>query len=359
MSIVDRPREIPVIDVGPHAAADLCRADLGRARALIADALASHPLFPVAVRIGDGISRVGFERRANPYLAEIREIAGLLNVPGAYFLNLVYEWACSTSAAPDPAGEGARLIRVLDWGISGLGRHVVIARHATPAGPFLDATWPGNVGVLTAMAPGRFSAAINQAPRIPITGALVVDEVISRFRMLRRPGTIPASHLLRQVFETAPDFATAVARLSDPAIDLAVPAIFTLAGGAPDDSCVIEAIGRQRHIHRPPTVAAAIGVANDWLSPDLTGEPRVHAAAWSKHLTPRENNRLRRATVCALQAGPFHGATDLTQPVLNSHTVIVASANASRGELTVEALDPPTKGGLPVVVASRRIVATG
>jgi hypothetical protein len=359
MIMAEGLREIPVIDVGACAAADLCRADLGRARALIADALASHPLFPVAVRLGDRISRSWLERRGNPYLDEIHEVAGLLGVPGAYFLNLIYEWACSTSAAPDPSGKGARMIRVLDWGLSGLGRHVVIANHATPFGSFLSATWPGNVGVLTAMAPRRFSAAINQAPRIPVSGVLVVDEIIIHLRMLRRPGTVPAAHLLRRVLETAPDFAAAVAGLTDPAIGLAAPAIFTLAGMEPDESCIIEAIGRDRRLHRPPTPSGAVGVANDWLSPELAGRPRVHAAAWSKDISPAENNRLRRAMVCALQAGPFHGAADLAEPVLNDHTVLVASANARRGEMIVEALDPPAPGALPVVVAKRRIVAAG
>jgi hypothetical protein len=347
-------REIRLIEVGPRAAADLCRADPDRARALIADALSSHLLFPLAVRLGDGISRSWLRRRDDPYYDEISEVAALLGVPGIYFLNLIYEWACSTSAAPDPSGVGVRLIRVLDWGLSGLGRHVVIARHAAPPGPFFSATWPGYAGVLTAMAPGRFSAAINQAPRIPISGALALDEVIAHLRMLCRGGTLPAAHLLRRICETAPDFAAAVALLSDPAVDLAVPAIFTMAGVSADEACVIEAIGRERRLRRPDT-AGVVGVANDWLSRDLAGKPRIHAAAWSKAMTPAANNHLRRSAICALQSGPFRGASDLAEPVLNDHTVIVAAMNARRGEMMVEALDPPSPGSLPVVVATRRI----
>jgi hypothetical protein len=33
-----------------------------------------------------------------------------------------------------------------------------------PAGEYHNITWPGYVGILTASAPGRFAAAINQAP---------------------------------------------------------------------------------------------------------------------------------------------------------------------------------------------------
>jgi hypothetical protein len=351
------PREIPLIAVGARAAADLCRADPARAQALITDALSSHVLFPLAARLGDRISRSWFARRGNPYLDEIRDVADLLGVPGIFFLNLIYEWACSTSAAPDPSGVGARLIRVLDWGLSGIGRHVVIAHHATPVGPFFSATWPGYAGALTAMAPGRFSAAINQAPRIPIGGSVIIDEAIAHLRMLCRGGTLPAAHLLRQICETAPDFATAVGLLTDKAVDLAVPAIFTVAGIAADEARVIEGIGRERRIHRPDKASGVVGVANDWLSPDLPGQPRVHAASWSKDISPTENNRLRRTAICALQAGAFHGAADLAEPVLNDHTVIVASMNARRGEMSVEALDPPAAGGLPVVVATRRIAA--
>jgi hypothetical protein len=353
----ETPGEIPLIAVGARAAAHLCRADLDRAHALIADALSSHPLFPLAARLGDRISRSWFARRNNPYLDEIRDVADLLGVPGVYFLNLIYEWACSTSAAPDPSGVGARLIRVLDWGLTGIGRHVVIAHHATPVGPCFSATWPGYAGTLTAMAPGRFSAAVNQAPRIPISGSVIIDEIIAHLRMLRRGGTLPAAHLLRRVCETAPDFAAAVGLLTDKTVDLAVPAIFTVAGIAADEACVIEGIGRERRVHRPDKASGVVGVANDWLSPDLPGKPRIHAASWSKGMSPMANNRLRRAAICALQAGPFHGAAGLAEPVLNDHTVIVAAMNARRGEMSVEALDPPAAGGLPVVVATRRIVA--
>jgi hypothetical protein len=352
-------REIPLIEVGARAAADLCRADVARVEALIAGALASHPLFPLAVRLGDRVSRSWLERSGNPYLGEIRDVADQLRAKGAYFLNIIYEWACSTSAARDPSGGGARMIRVLDWGLSGLGRHVVIADHASPVGRFLSATWPGYAGVLTAMAPGRFSAAINQAPRIPIGGLVIIDEVVAHLRMLCRSGTLPAAHLLRQVFETAPDFAAAVARLTDRAVDLAAPAIFTVAGVEADEACVVEAIGRERRLHRSDAATGIVGVANDWLSRDLSGKPRIHAAAWSKDMSPADNNRLRRGSVCALQAGPFRGTVDLAEPVLNEHTVIVAAMNARRGEMIVEALDPLAPGNLPVVVAQRRIAAAG
>src|SRR5487761_1141752 len=192
--------EIPIVEVGRYASADLCRQDPERARRLLGAALSwrSHVLLPLTTRLLDRISLAWLLRQGDSYLDEIRHVASFLDAPGAYFLNTVYEWACSTSVAADPSGEGARMIRVLDWGMPGLGRHVVVARHETAHGPFYNATWPGYAGVLTAMAPGRFCAAINQAPRVPALGHRALDEVVTRLRVLLTQGTLPAAHLLRR-----------------------------------------------------------------------------------------------------------------------------------------------------------------
>ena len=347
--------EIPLTAVGRGGAADLFDAHADRAAALIDTALHSHPFLPIAAPIADRLSRRWLERQKNPYLGEIRHVAHRLGRPGVYFLNIVYEWACSTSAAPDPRGNGVRLIRVLDWGLTGIGRHVVIARQDSTFGPFYNATWPGFAGVLTAMAPGRFAAAINQAPRLPIFGPRWLDEVVGRLRMLRQEGAIPAAHLLRRVFEEARDYEAALAMLVDERQLLAMPALFTMSGIAGDQSCVVEAIGRERRVHHAQAADGfTIGVANDWLSGDLAGVPRAHAVEWSARVSPRDNNRIRRSAVCALQKGCFDGAVDLAAPVLNGHTVMVAAANAATGEMLVEALDPvPGAGPLPRVVARR------
>jgi len=46
------------------------------------------------------------------------------------------------------------------WPFSGLGRYVAVAHMRGEGGDFYTATWPGYVGALTAMAPGRFAACI-------------------------------------------------------------------------------------------------------------------------------------------------------------------------------------------------------
>src|SRR5216683_3064197 len=242
--------EIPVFEVGLLPSADLCCRNLVQVRHLD-EALSrrSHPLLPLAARFLDRISHSWLVRQASPYLEEIRQVASEVGRPGAYFLNTIYEWTCSTSAAPDPRGAGARLIRVLDWGLTGIGRHVVIARQESACGPFYNATWPGFAGVLTGMAPGRFAAAINQAPRLPIFGPRWLDEVAGRLRMLRHKGAIPAAHLLRRVFEEAQDYDAAQTMLADGRQLLAMPALFILSGIAGEQACIIEAIGRERRVH--------------------------------------------------------------------------------------------------------------
>ncbi|HKT19437.1 MAG TPA: hypothetical protein VJR47_15420 [Stellaceae bacterium] len=352
--------EIPLVQVDAHASAAMCRHDLDRMEALVRSALSrrSHFLLPLVAEIVDKISRAWLARQIDSYLEEICHVATLLGRPGAFFLNAVYEWSCSTSVGPDLAAPGARMIRVLDWGLAGMGKHAIIARHETPHGAFYNATWPGYAGIVNAMAPGRFCAAINQAPRMPILGFGPLDDMIARLRIFAANDTTLASHLLRRVFETAPDYAAAVAMLADPSVSLAAPALFTLSGVEADEGCVIEAFGKERRVHRTGHAQGGVlGIANQWLSPDLKGKARNESITVAPALKPEANNALRRAIVTELQRHPFRGSADLMEPVLNSHTVMVMTGNAATGELTVEALDPLPGAILPTLVARRRIAA--
>jgi hypothetical protein len=350
--------EIPLLDVDAQASAAMCRDDLARMEALVRAALSrrSHFLLPYVTGWVDKISCAWLARQVSPYLEEIRHVAGLLGRPGAFFLNAVYEWSCSTSLGPDPSGKGARMIRVLDWGLAGMGKHAVVARHATPHGPFYNATWPGYAGVVNAMAPGRFSAAINQAPRVPITGFAPLDDMITRLRLFAASDTILASHLLRRVFETAPDYDAAVSMLADTEVRLAAPALFSLSGIAPEEGCVIEAFGTMRRVHRASEAPSAIiGIANQWLSPDLKGRARNESVTEAPALAPEANNALRRRIVCRFQEGAFRGSADLVEPVLNSMTVMVMIANAASGTMSIETLDAPPGAILPQLVARRAL----
>ena len=347
--------DIPFIDAGDAGSVALVDALPDVTAGLVRTALGVHPMLPALAPIADAVSRRWLERNHNPYRGEIAAVAARLRRPGAYLLNCVYEWACSTSAGPDPAGEGSRMIRVLDWGMRGIGRYAVAGRHAAPAGAYLAATWPGYAGILTGMAPGRFSAAINQAPRQVLTRVQVANEVGLRLRMLRRGG-LPAAHLLRRVFEQARDYEAALSMLMDRAVAVAMPALVTVSGVRPEEAAVVELMGRERALHRARHQDGWIaGAANDWLSP-WPGAPRLHAHVRRPGETPASNNAERRRLICAVHPEAFAGASALPAPVLNAHTVLVVVANARLGTLVIEALDVAADR-VPRIVAGPRTIA--
>jgi hypothetical protein len=265
---MDRPT-LPAIPLVDARSDPLVLADPAAVRAL-RDAVfgpfkaAILPALPMA----DRIARRWLRRSASPYLAELDAAAKRTGVAGLYAINISYEYGCTTLARE---GEGGPMLRrTLDWPFLGLGRAVVVARRAGPAGEFYDATWPGAVGTLTAMAPGRFAAAINQAPLFRRTRTNMlrpVDYLRNLSRTLLRERGMPPLHLLRHTFETAPDFEAALAMLAE--IELARPVLFTLVGCARDEIAVIERRERDATVHRGEG-----SVANDWRDADEAWEAR-------------------------------------------------------------------------------------
>ena len=211
---------IPVIDIGSDGLGELARLELPRALALVA--ATQRQVSGGALALLDRPSRRWLARTANPFRDEIDRIAGIVGRPGVHALNLSFEWACSSATAPDPAGTGQRLWRTLDWPLHGVGQHVVVAKHRSAAGPWLNVTWPGFAGAFTVLAPGRFAAAINLPPLRRRTGILPLDWLLMR-RDVGRSRALPPSHLLRQVAE-ALDYAAARDLLTRSGI--CTPAIF-------------------------------------------------------------------------------------------------------------------------------------
>ena len=231
---------IPYVDIRKGGPLDLLRGHLAGAHALVVAAAGtfgalSRAASLVALPLGDRASLKWLERSRNPYLGEIRAMADMLGRSGVYFLNVCFEWGCTSGVWDTP--DGPLLRRVLDWPFPALGEYAVIAHQSGPAGEFLNATWPGVSGVYQASAPGRFAAALNQAPMREHGLGFAGDWLTARFAAAENDG-LPPAHLLRQVFETAPDYTTARRMLCD--TPLAVPAIFILAGVLGDEGCVIE-----------------------------------------------------------------------------------------------------------------------
>lgn len=321
---------IPVLEVGSAFPLETLEHEEARARALIEGATRRVPA--TALKALDAISRRWLAKQDSVHLDEIDAIARRLGRPGAYFLSVNYEWGCTCRVAPAPDYRSARLVRVLDWVTPGLGRHVIAARVNGGAGPFVTMTWPGYTGVLQAMAPGRFSAALNQAPmRMPL-GRYYLDWAVNRARVWRMPHLTPA-HLLREVFETAPDFASAKAMLSERAIS--TPAIFSLAGLKPHETVIIERSERDARVH-----AGANATANHWQTPGWRGH--------SRGLDSAGRARLMHAVPTDLDAS----LSWLQSPVLNAMTRLVMIADASEGRLLAQGFEGSRPATEPLELAA-------
>jgi hypothetical protein len=315
---------IPVHSVGAAFPLETLELEEPRAHALIDDATGN--LTPVALKALDAVSRRWLAKQDSAYLPEIDAIARRLARPGAYFLSVNYEWGCTCKVAPSPDHKSARLVRVLDWLMPGLGREVIAASVAGPAGPFVTLTWPGYTGLLQGMAPGRFSAALNQAPMRDRLGFFHLDWVLNRRRVWIMTHVTPA-HLLREVFETAPSFEAAKRMLIERPI--ATPAIFSLAGVRPSETAIIERAESEARVHDGGNVAA-----NHWQAPGWRGHQRGSDSS---------GRACRMHAVSTTFDREFRW---LERPLLNCNTRLVMIADAAQGRLIargIEAYRPATE----------------
>jgi hypothetical protein len=311
----DQPlADIPVMDCGTDFPLATLDAHLDRAHALLDLATARVP--SAALRQLDRVSRAWLVKWNNAHLPEIEAVARRLDRPGAYFFSVNYEWGCTCRVAPSPDATSARLIRVLDWKTPGLGRNLIAARVAAPAGRYLTLTWPGYTGVLTAVAPGRFAVALNQAPMRKAVGFFYLDWAANRRRVWNMPYPTPA-HRLRSVCEEAATFEEAVRRLSlEP---ISTPAIYSIAGLAAGETAVIERNETEARVHAGVQVAA-----NHWQATGWTGHPRGGDSAGRAVMMHRIDTDLD---------------TDfgwLTDPVLNPRTRLAMVADAKAGRLVAQ-----------------------
>jgi hypothetical protein len=308
---------IPLADALGQGSLAILEAEPGRARDIMAAGRRHYGV--LALRLGDRVSRRWLEKTANPYRHEIDALAAHMGEPGCVLLNLSYEWTCTSGVGPAPGNGGtggSRLLRTLDWPLGGLGRTLVVAKRTAAAGAYYDVTWPGFVGVATAMAPGRFSAAINQPPMRRLTPSCALDWVLNRWRAWRSHA-LPPSHLLRRVFDECRTYAEAKAMLSSEPI--CIPAFFTLSGMAPGEGCVIERQEVCAAAHEAPA-----SMANHWLSFDDRG--------WARGL----DSARRLEAMEGLRDGVGDDFSWLVPPILNETTRVAVVANAAAGRLLVQ-----------------------
>jgi hypothetical protein len=320
IAFVDLRGKTPVdlLRMFPDKADDMIR--LARRTWGLPSQLASAALLPLA----DRTSRRWLARTQNPYAHEIDTMAEVLGCPGVVTLNLSLEWGCTSGIWK--TGESHSMLRVLDWPFPGIGRHVVIARRDGKAGEFLDVTWPGFSGVITAMAPGRFAACINQGPMRRQGLGFMGDWLVNRRLSLRVDG-LPPAHLLRQVCEQAASYAEAKEMLVK--TPLAVPATFVLGGVRAGEACVIERLENAAELF------------------DISADYHVHAANHfesgfkdiDRGWWPREIDSYGRYRLAATIGGhelAQEGFGWLRAPIINANTRLCVIADPLTRRLSVQ-----------------------
>lgn len=307
--------EIPLIDLGSRPVEELVDAASERLDDILQLSLSHYGR--LALHHGDRATKRWLRRHSNPYRYEITAVADKISHPGAYLLNLSYEWSCTSGVAADPEKKDtSRLLRTLDWPLAGLGRNVVVAKVEGAAGIYFNVTWPGFVGTLTAMAPGRFCVAINQPPMRRHTHSHRVDWMVNRIGMWHKGG-LPPVHLLRRVFDQCRTYEEAKRELSE--THLCQPAFFSLSGLKAQEGCVIERTENRSAI-RPAPVAAA----NHWVALDQSGMARGIDSV----------GRLKQMESGQQRAGDDFGW--VKPPILNETTRLAVSASAASGALSVQ-----------------------
>ena len=355
-------RSIQIVDVRDGGPAQHALAAADRVRALSRECASWTP-FSLALLLMPGLDRFArrwFRRSCSPYVGELEAITTALGFSGIWFLNGAYQWGCTSLAREE--GGVPWLARTLDWPFPGMGRGIDVAHLRGPAGEFYSVTWPGYVGVLTGMAPGRFAAAINQAPlrrRSHWRALRYPDIAVNALNTWRHVQHIPPDHLLRLVFETCGSFAEARAQLET--VPVARPVIYVLAGRCPGEHCVIERTEDGYQTRFEHAVAA-----NDWRVGDARYEARLgaHLVFTASYDEAAANSR-RRCEALATWPGTF--ARDsfawLMPPVVNRYTRTAVEMCPAAGVLRVIGYETPSGATLaepatrPLELTAQRLAA--
>ncbi len=317
---------LPAIPLENASSLELVRAHPHRAKAMAeaaadtfgpASRLAAKVLAPAL----DRASRAWLARQHNPYLAEIDAMAAILGIAGVHALNACFEWGCTGGVWPSP--QGPKLRRVLDWPFPRLGESTIVAWQEPYR--YFNIGWPGFAGVINGLAPGRFACAINQAPMRRHNRGFVGDWLANRI-LVRDCTGLPPAHLLRRVFETAPDYTAAKQMLCE--TEIAVPAIFLLAGVQDNEGCVIERTETTCAVHEMGDGAAC--AAN-------------HFEAIPGHWRPRPIDSAGRAACVRGLSAASDDFDWFIAPIANVNTRLAFETTARDGALALMG----TRGATP------------
>ena len=228
---------------------------------------------------GAGLWAGDLQAYAREHLSpEVRgELEGVADIAGRDFdeillFNLYYDavkavLGCSAFAVNAPGGP--LHARNLDWYSEGnmLQRHSLLCRFTGGRNAFMTIGWPGFLGALSGVAPGKF--------------AITLNAVLSR----EPPqAAAPVSFLIRDVLESAESFEAAVARLAGEPIYS--DCLLLVSGTRAGELAVIERTPTRAAVRRP----GANGEDETWLA--VTNDYRALATE------SREVSKELSATAC-------------------------------------------------------------
>lgn len=219
------------------------------------------------------------------YRTEMRGVAAAIDrsyltvlLANAYYdaikLAMGSGFACTAFAVDTPAGPVHA--RNLDWWSGGEDRILstgsrIIEFVNGAAGTFSVVGWPGYLGALSAIAPGRFSITMN---------AVSSDDA---FQM-----ATPVSFVIREILETASTYDEALRRLTS--TSLMCDCLILIAGAKAGEMAVVE---------RTPTQSAVRHAKNGFIA--VTNDYRALGKSAREGLIPASCDRFDR--VCRLMAG--------------------------------------------------------
>lgn len=307
---------IPVTELGRAPWADLVDRFPDRLRPILDAAAASYGRR--ALVVGDMVTRAWSSHLPHEVHADIAAVAEAVGEPGAWLLNFSYEWGCTSAGVPNADGT-PRLLRAMDWQLPSLGRTLIAVGREGAAGRWVNLGWPGFAGAVQGLAPGRFAAAINQAPGPRTPFGRVGDWVASKLAVLGSRG-LPPVLALRTAFDTCRTFADACRHLIETPV--CAPALYSVVGTKPGEGVLIERTPTRAVVHHGlPTVA------NHWLTEGMPGRSwsvlTVERLAWI-----RDHLKARRPG-----AAPFSW---LAFPVLNDTTRLAFEACPASGLLIAQ-----------------------
>lgn len=239
------------------------------------------------------------------HLAEMKAIAEIVGAPepevilaNLYYDAMSFMLGCTAFAVDTP--DGPLHARNLDWwSPSGeLSRETIVYTFTRGGEPrFQTVSWPGYVGALSGMAPGRFAVTLN---------AVLSDEGPQL--------ALPISSLIRDVLDSAESYDEAVRRLSETTV--VSSSLLLVTGTEPGEMCIIERTPTRSAIRHPRDGATV--VTNDYR---LLDSDQPH----------REVNELQ-TTSC----GRFDRATELlaTPPSTSDAALEILSDDRVRMTIT-------------------------